>query len=128
MVDFIKIGGIVIKDRKLLVVRVKTIFINLGGKVEPGETHEECLIREAKEEIGCEIKMGKFFGTYEAEAVLDPGKIVKIETYFCEVLGVPKPNSEVSEIKYITSDFAGSLGSILKDNILPELKALNLID
>ena len=51
MADFLKIGGIVIIDRKLLVVRVKTIFINLGGKIEPGESHEECLIREAKEDV-----------------------------------------------------------------------------
>lgn len=30
-----------------------------GGKIEPGETEEFCLVREIKEELGLEIAVGK---------------------------------------------------------------------
>lgn len=33
-----------------------------GGKVEPGETPEECLSREMREEFGIEVSVGEFFG------------------------------------------------------------------
>jgi 8-oxo-dGTP diphosphatase len=33
-----------------------------GGKIRPGETPEQCLKREIKEELGIEIDVGGFFG------------------------------------------------------------------
>ncbi len=32
-----------------------------GGKLEPGETREECLAREIREELGAEIRIGDLF-------------------------------------------------------------------
>ena len=32
-----------------------------GGKMEPGETQEECLARELAEELGIEARVGKLF-------------------------------------------------------------------
>jgi NAD+ diphosphatase len=35
----------------------------LAGFVEPGETLEECLMREVKEEVGIEVKNIRYFGS-----------------------------------------------------------------
>ena len=34
-----------------------------GGKVEPGETPDEALVREVREELGCEIAVVRWLGT-----------------------------------------------------------------
>lgn len=38
-----------------------------GGKIEPGETKEEALIREIKEELNCNIKIEKYLTTVTHE-------------------------------------------------------------
>lgn len=38
-----------------------------GGKIEPGETKEEALIREIKEELDCNINIEKFVTTINYE-------------------------------------------------------------
>ena len=33
----------------------------VGGKVEPGETHQQALIRECREELGITVRVGELF-------------------------------------------------------------------
>lgn len=40
----------------------KDKWIGVGGKFEPGETPEECLLREVKEETGLTLKTYQFRG------------------------------------------------------------------
>jgi NAD+ diphosphatase len=57
----------VIKDNKILLARArrfKTKFYSvLAGFVEPGETLEECVKREVKEETNIEVKNVRYFGS-----------------------------------------------------------------
>jgi 8-oxo-dGTP diphosphatase len=41
----------------------------VGGKLEPGESREEALVREVMEEIGVELRDYVFYGTFETEGV-----------------------------------------------------------
>jgi len=36
-----------------------------GGKREPGESLKECLVREVREEVGCEVVVGKLLDRVE---------------------------------------------------------------
>jgi len=60
-----------------------------GRKIEPGETHEETLIREIREELGCEIKVGQFVAKCTHEY---PNVIVRLHTYYANISsGAPYP-------------------------------------
>lgn len=53
-----------------------------GGKIEPGETHEQALIREIKEELDTEITVGPLFDTVEYDY---PQFHLTLYCYICKV-------------------------------------------
>lgn len=51
-----------------------------GGKIEVGETPEECLRREIKEELNIEISVGDFF----EESIYEyPNRTIQLKAYWC---------------------------------------------
>lgn len=54
-----------------------------GGKVEPGETPEEALARELKEELAVTVEVGKFITTVEQDY---PGRHITMHCYYCKIL------------------------------------------
>ena len=61
----IVVGAAIVKDGQVLALRradgideVKHKFEFVGGKVEEGETPQEALIRECREELSLEIEVG----------------------------------------------------------------------
>lgn len=63
---------IVREDGDTLLVRKRgtTAFLQPGGKIEPGETAAEALVRELREELGLMVDIGRLtpLGRFEAEA------------------------------------------------------------
>jgi len=60
-----------------------------GGKVEPNETFEHCLIRELREELGIEIAVGK---QIEEITHAYPEKTVRLRFFHCNLVsGEPQP-------------------------------------
>ena len=60
-----------------------------GGKREPDETFEQCLVRELREELGAEFSVGEFF---EEVTHAYPEKTVRLKFFICRVVrGEPQP-------------------------------------
>ena len=83
-----------------------------GGKREPGETFEQCLVREIREELGVEISVGKLF---EEIAHDYPEKSVRLKFFLCELIsGETQPldcaavqwieKSELAEFEFPAAD------------------------
>ncbi len=51
-----------------------------GGKIEPGESFEDALVREIKEELGVNIDVGDQYLSVEHEY---PHFIITLEAYLC---------------------------------------------
>src|SRR3989344_6357206 len=98
-----KIAGIIIENKKLLMVRKynEPHFIMPGGRIIEGETEENTLERELKEELNVKLLSMKFFRSWEAPHFRDKNKIVKMDTYFVEIEGNPKATEEINELKWV---------------------------
>src|SRR5580698_6479366 len=60
-----------------------------GGKRETGETFEECLVREIREELGVEIAVGELF---EEISHAYPEQSVHLKFFVCKLVsGEPQP-------------------------------------
>ncbi len=131
--DIHKAAGILIRDRKLLVERSKgkEFFIAPGGSIETGETAEQALVRELKEEFQIEVReedLGKF-GTFRAAAAGQESKTLEMVVFtVSRWQGEPTADNEVEEIAWVTSETDLNLGSIFAHEVIPRLKAAGLID
>jgi len=126
-----KIGAIILNGGKLLVVRKggTSIYIMPGGGIERGETHEQCLTRELKEELDVEPKNFKLFGTFVEPAIFEKGK-VKMSVYFVDIEGMPKPNSEIVEYMWIDKNYKNKnikCGSVCEKHVIPKLINIGLL-
>lgn len=54
-----------------------------GGKIEKGESHEQALVREIREELNTDIKVGSLLKTIEYDY---PEFHLTLHSYLCEVL------------------------------------------
>jgi mutator protein MutT len=69
-----------------------------GGKREPHETFEQCLVREIHEELGVEISVGELF---EEVFHAYPEKSVHLKFFTCQLLsGEPQP-LDCAAVKWI---------------------------
>lgn len=134
--DIHKAAGIIVRDRRLLVERSKgkDVFVAPGGKLEPGETSRQCLIRELREEFRLLLNDDDLeeFGTFYAEAAgsHNVGKMLRMDVFMVRTDAEIIPDSEVEEVLWLTSSISPDIavGSIFAHDVLPRLKAWGLVD
>ena len=72
-----------------------------GGKVEPGETPEEALRREIREELETEIRVGPKIGTIEYDY---PEFHLSMDCFWCEITGGELTLLEAEEARWLTKE------------------------
>ena len=121
-----KIIGIVINDNKFLMVKKvgKDTWTSLGGRIEKGESEEQALLREIKEEIACGATIIRKIGDFEGKAIFDDD-IVRLSTFLVELHGeIILSDPELEECGFFGSDYQQKgikLSSTFENKILPTL-------
>lgn len=98
-----KIGLLVVRDGRLLVVRKRggTLWILPGGKPEPGESDEQALNREVREELSCDIAWSRRWDEIAAPAADLPDVEVVVACHIGEISGSPVPTEEIEELAWV---------------------------
>jgi 8-oxo-dGTP pyrophosphatase MutT (NUDIX family) len=60
-----------------------------GGRPEPGEPFEDCLVREVREETGLDVVVNRLLGSTPLEVI--PGAWVDVMAYDCSLPGSADP-------------------------------------
>ena len=86
-----------------------------GGKVEPGETSQQALIREIIEELDTEIKVGELIDTVEYDY---PTFHLSMDCFWAEVNAGHLELKEAEEAKWLTKDQLDSVTWLPADILL----------
>ena len=71
--------------------------------MEPGETAEQALVRELKEELSIQVALSDltYLGHFSDRAVNEPGYIVEAEVYRVQGVNTVSPAAEIAEVAWI---------------------------
>ena len=88
-----------------------------GGKMEKGETPQEALIREIKEELDTEIEVGELIETVEYDY---PKFHLKMHCFFCSVKQGNLVLKEHEAAKWLTPETLADVNWLPADKLLIE--------
>ena len=127
-----KLAFIELRNRKVLETKSKgkdTWYIP-GGKRDVGESDEQALIREIKEELNVDIDPTTivYYGTFTAQAHGKPeGTMVRMTCYQAKYSGELRSSAEIEHMDWF--DYSKKeLTSPVDHLIFDDLRAKNLID
>ena len=102
---------VLVRDRRLLMVtaRGRDVLYLPGGKQEAGDTGEDALVRETREEIGLELDRSSLreLNTVRTQAHGEPeGREVHMRLWSASPVderAEPAPSGEIGELHWVTS-------------------------
>ena len=120
-------GGLVFNENKELLMIFRRGFWDLPkGKVDEGESLEECAVREVKEETGIQnIKLEEFLTTtyhtytYHGNQIVKPSHWYKMENWGHEKL-IPQTEEDITAIEWLSKEKAHSL----MDEMYPTIRTI----
>jgi 8-oxo-dGTP diphosphatase len=121
--------AVILKDDQVLLVNasrgVTVGFWNLpGGFMEYGESPDECIVRELREEIGVDATVKRLLGVYDRQSAHHPYHLIAF-VYLCEISSYdlePDPD-EIAEVGWFGIDEAiGKTKSYFTKVSLKDLK------
>ena len=123
----IKVVAALIRDDtgRVLLVRKRgtAMFMQPGGKRDPGEDDVAALSREIAEELGCVLVPASVrpLGEFDAVAANEPGFRVRANLYRVDVTGDIMPSQEIDEAIWVDPAAPPDvhLAPLTRDHVLP---------
>lgn len=127
-----KLAWLYIKDKRLLAARSrgKVAYYIPGGKREPGESDQEALIREIREELSVDLlpETIGYAGEFKAQADGKPeGTMVRMRCYEADFRGEIQAAAEIEEVVWIRHEDKDRCSPVVKI-ILDRLKEQGRIE
>lgn len=100
------VAGAIIRNDKLLAAQRPFGTLSLiagkwempGGKVDPGETDEQALIREMQEELMVDVLVGTCLGKTR---IVQTNRIIELTTYACELANGEPVAVEHADLRWV---------------------------
>ena len=87
----------------------------LGGKLEPDETPEKCIVREIREELAAEVKAEKIIGVVEYDY---PSFHLTMHCILCSIVSGDLKLLEHEDAKWVTLENLYSLDWLPADRLI----------
>jgi 8-oxo-dGTP diphosphatase len=124
------VGGVV-KDREGRLLLIKHghepgagLWSLPGGRIEPGETDAEALVREMLEETGLEVEPGRLLGRVKREGL--DGDVIDIRDYAATVIsGTLRAGDDAADAMWVSAADLGSLA--VTDGLIEALTAWQVL-
>lgn len=119
-------AAIIVKDNKVFATQrgygeFKDGWEFPGGKLEPGESAREALVREIREELDVDIKVGKLLETVEYDY---PEFHLTMHCFICELLSEEIVLKEHEDARWLKKDELDSVPWLPADiTIIEKIKA-----
>ncbi len=101
------VAAVIVRDGRFLLVRKRgtTAFMQVGGKIEPGEEPLAALLREVAEEIGVDVapEVVRPLGRRSAVAANEPDHVVDAHAFAVELPAgfEPRPQAELEDLVWV---------------------------